>query len=158
MTQTSHVLQTQLLDMAFGRQHIRRFALRMDVEHMVNTLLLLLGPVPHVSDMHFFTGVVASTNFPGAYPNNLVKTETSGVRASDAVDIHCVQLGLHLFCLLRLHDNQVISQNSVLLPVLTFCFASCTDNSQRWGWDNLVGDDLRQPPHAWRHHQQEKQD
>ena len=41
---------------------------------------------------------------------------------------------------------------------MTFGFASCTDNFQRWGWDNLVGDDLRQPPHAWRHHQQEKQD
>ena len=60
---------------------------------------------------------------PGQNGNN-----TSGVRASDAVDIHCVQLGLHLFFLLRLPDNQVISQNSVLLPVLTFCFASCPDN------------------------------
>ena len=67
--------------MASGNQHIRRFALRMDVEHRVNTLLLLLGPVPHVSAMHFFTGVVASTNFPGAYPNNLVKTETIQVES-----------------------------------------------------------------------------
>ena len=160
MTQTSLVLQTQLLDMASGNQHIRRFALRMDVEHRVNTLLLLLGPVPHVSAMHFFYRCCSLNKFPwrlseqpGQNGNN-----TSGVRASDAVDIHCVQLGLHLFFLLRLPDNQVISKILVLLSVMTFGFASFTDNFQRWGWDNLVGDDLWQPPHAWRHHQQEKQD